>query len=563
MPQIHRHAVLTVAAFLLSACGGGGGGGGGNDGGGGGGGGNVTISGKVTFDRIPFKTNIGTGLDFAAPVVSPARHVVVEAVQPGNVLGTETVLASTTTDTAGDYSLQVPANRDVFIRAKARMQKTGTTPTFTFQVLNNFNGDALYAMVGATSSSGGTNSTRNLHADSGWGTSSYIDPRVAAPFAILDTIYKVKELILTAAPNTAFPALNLYWSTENRPSDDLCPDDGNIVSSLYVEFGPNDTDDCGEPAGDRSGIYVLGNFQIGDTDEFDQHIIAHEAGHAFESQLSRSDSIGGSHGAGDRLDLRVAFGEGWGNAFGAMVLGDAQYRDSFSGANGDSGFNIESGTVVNPGWFSEFSVHKFLWDVFDPANEPSDSVALGFLPIHNVMVGAQSDTDALTSIFSFSRALKAANQPASAGIDALLAGQGISAVTDDYGSTEPLQANITPVYSPIISGNPPVNLCGMKETVASEYNKLSNRRFLRFDAATARTISITVAATSGAGADPDVLIWRRGEVVAFSDEVGTTETFQLPVQVGTYIIEIYDYNHIDLDTSTGSPTSCMNVSIAG
>ena len=93
-------------------------------------------------------------------------------------------------------------------------------------------------------------------------------------------------------------------------------------------------DDCGQTNPD--GIYILGDFAAGDTDEFDQSVIAHEFGHYFEDRFGRSDSIGGDHGGSATLvDLRVAFGEGWGNAFSGMVLGDPIYRDSQQGMNSD------------------------------------------------------------------------------------------------------------------------------------------------------------------------------------------------------------------------------------
>ena len=72
-----------------------------------------------------------------------------------------------------------------------------------------------------------------------------------------------------------------------------------------------------------------------DTDEFDQHVIAHEFGHYIEYNFSRADNIGGSHGLGDKLDPRVAFGEGFGYAFAAIVLNDPVARDS-ANDNGDS-----------------------------------------------------------------------------------------------------------------------------------------------------------------------------------------------------------------------------------
>ncbi len=512
-----RMALPLLGSILIAACGGGGGGGDS----GGGSSATVTISGKITFDRVPFKPTVGTGLDFAGIIESPARNVVVEAVQPGNVVGGETIVASTTTDAAGDYSLQVPGNTNVLIRAKAQMLKTGTAPTWNFRVLNNTGADALYTLDGTAASSGNASSTRNLRATSGWGTTSYTGTRAAAPFAILDTLYQVKSLILSAKGDTAFPALDLYWSTQNRASQTLCPDTGDIVTSLYVVFAPNETDQCTTPTPGRTGIYILGSFTGGDTDEFDQHVIAHEAGHYFEGQFSRSDSIGGEHSLQNKLDLRVAFGEGWGDAFGAMALNDPVYRDSYSGANLDSGFNLEMGTIPSPGWFSEFSTFHFLWDIFDAANEPADTVALGFGPIYNVMVSAQSGTDALTSIFPFARALKANIPSAATGINALLADQGISAIADDFGSTETVFAggpNVVPIYTTIASG-PPISICG-SAAYGGEYNMISNRRFLVFQTNSARSITVTATVTSsgpGAAADPDILVWSRGSIVALGE----------------------------------------------
>ena len=88
-----------------------------------------------------------------------------------------------------------------------------------------------------------------------------------------------------------------------------------------------------------------------DTDEFDQHVIAHEFGHYIENNFSRADNIGGSHGLGDKLDPRVAFGEGFGYAFAAIVLNDPVARDSVrltTAIHGPSAFNIETNPPTTP-----------------------------------------------------------------------------------------------------------------------------------------------------------------------------------------------------------------------
>src|SRR3954454_2799678 len=122
---VRSAAPLALASLLLAACGGGGGGGTPPA--------SVTISGRITFDRIGFETTLGNGLNPTAPVESPARQVTVQAIDASS----NAVLATTTTDTNGDYSVSVPSSRNLFIRARAEMAKTGSAPTWNFSVHNN------------------------------------------------------------------------------------------------------------------------------------------------------------------------------------------------------------------------------------------------------------------------------------------------------------------------------------------------------------------------------------------------------------------------------------------
>jgi hypothetical protein len=559
LPLIRLSAAVLP---LLAACGGGGSSGPGTDPPSGP---TVTVSGKITFDRIPFKATVQTGLDAGAPVELPARQVVVEAIDAGN----NSVLASASTDTAGDYSLTVPAGRSMFIRARARMLKTGTAPTWDFSVRNNTNGDAMYVLDGSAFDSGSANSTRNLRASSGWNGTTYAARRAAAPFAILDTVFRSKELVLTAAASAQFPALQLFWSDSNRPSvEPFCPDRGNIQTSSYVVFATDDPNDrCDVPQPGVSGIYILGEFAAGDTDEFDQHVIAHEFGHYFEDRFSRSDSMGGRHAPDQRLDLRLAFSEGWGHAFAAMSLNDPRYRDSFNGMNNDDlVIDAESGTTPFPGWFSELSVAKVLWDVFDGGVEAGDTVELGFAPIHAVMVGAQRSTTAVTSIFPFATELRRANPGSRGAIDAVLNGNRIDG-TDAFGSNEgnhgdgaielPIHRTLT-----LNTQSPPV--CSFTVAGSTDKNKLGNRVLFRFDNDATRTVVIQAVGNQPTGqtiaaTDPDIFVFRAGELVkegrsgALNRE--TIPAFSLPA--GTFIIEVFD----DQLLTPGLPR-CMLVSIS-
>jgi hypothetical protein len=585
MPQEFSRFVRPLTALagvlILAGCGGGGSGGNpGNGGNGGGGGTTITVSGRITFDRFEFQAAANQGLNPAAPVVSPAREVVVEAVT-GNTVN------STNTDSNGNYSISVPANSNTFIRVRAQMLKEGTAPTWNFTVKNNTNADAVYVLQGDTFATGTANITRDLHAASGWTGTTYNDNgRFAAPFAILDTVYRTKELIRTAAPNATFPALNLFWSTQNRTDngvecaegdtncvddDPFCPDRGNIGTSFYFNDPSNQsTDRCNPDQALPGGIYILGAFGGGggDTDEFDAHVIAHEFGHYFEDRFSRSDSIGGQHSGGDKLDLRVAFGEGWGNAFGAMSLNDPRYRDSGDGISSDFGFNLEADSG-NDGWFSEASVGEILWDIFDTTAEAGDDVTLGFAPIYAVMTNEQVATDAFTSIFSFSSALRANNSTQSPAVGSLLQQEDISG-SGEFGTGEDNDGgdpSFVDVYQTIVPGQP-VIVCST--TAASgnvDGNKLGNRQFLQFNKGTAGAVTITAngvgsgtVAGSAPAVDPDILVFREGALVLFGEStvVGQETIANQPLAAGTYVLELYDFEVTGLGQA-GS--RCMNVSI--
>ena len=529
--------------------------------------GDVTISGRITFDRVPFSSTLDGGLDFANPVESPARGVIVEIIDTS----AGAILASTSTNEAGEYAMTVPRDRNVRVRAKAQMRRTGAAPSWNFRVLNNTNRGALYALDSEAFDSGTANVTRNLHAASGWNGTTYVNSeRAAAPFAILDTVYQAKELVLSADGEAVFAALDLFWSPSNRTTvGAFCPQNGDIGTTFYQIAGTQD--ECTPRADLPAGIYILGDFAggAGDTDEFDQHIIAHEFGHYFEDRFARSDSLGGAHAGADRLDLRVAFGEGWGNAFSGMVLDDPEYRDSQGGR--DFGFNMETDNRANvpnaEGWYSEESISEILWDIYDDAQDANDDVALGFEPIYRTMIGPQVTTDALTSIFSFAAGLREANPAEAAGINALLAGENIS-VTDEFGTGESNDggdAGVLPIYNELAE-NSPALVCVSATAGATDNNKLGNRKFFRFVNDRTRLVTIEAIGAPGdegtvAATDPDIFVFRRGAIVAAGITDGApSETLpQITLEAGTHIIEVYDFAL----QSNPSTTRCMTLSIAG
>jgi hypothetical protein len=553
-------------ALILVACGGGGGG---SSGGGGGGGGpppvgNVTISGTVSYDRVPFGAGGGAGLDFANAQSAPVRGATVEALSANG----QTVLATTTTSATGAYSVTVAGNTDLFIRVRAELLRSGT-PSWTVTVRDNTAGSAIYTLDGAVFNAGSANSTRNLAARTGWTAGvGYNAPRAAAPFSILDAIWEAQQLVLSADANAVFPELRLFWSTSNVPcspgANDFCTGSsaalgrGEIGTSFFSSGGP-----------DR--IFVLGRADI-DTDEFDQHVLAHEWGHYYQDNFSRDDSLGGEHTPTERLDLRVAFSEGWGNAFAGMARGDPVYRDSFdlSQARGFA-INVENNNNPNAGWFNEGSIQSIFWDLYDTTSDGADTLSLGFAPLHAVMTGRMRSTAAFTSVFPLLEGLRAARPADAAAINALAAAQLISTTSDDFGSAETnsgLDARNLPIYG-AVSGGQTVEVCSSVPTAAGVYNKLGNRRLLRFVPNAAGNVTIRANYGGGQGTaatDPDLVLYAAGvERARAESEANGSETLTATVEAGTvFVLEVYEYTNVDpSNTSDGRPRglTCFNVQL--
>lgn len=519
----------------------------------GGGSGSVTVSGKATYDRVPFSSVVSSGLNYSNTSAQPIRAAVVELVHSSG--GT---LATTTTDSDGNYALTAPANTGVFVRVKAQSRRT-TTPARDLRVLNNTNGNALYVLDSSVFNTGSASLTRNLHAASGWGGSSYTGVRGAAPFAILDTLLSAADFVVDNGDTTLdLPALDVFWSTQNNASSgDVAL--GQIDSTLY-RTGPG------------AGIYVLGDANT-DTDEYDQHVLAHEFHHFFEDTISRTDSPGGSHSPDERLDLRLAFSEGFANAFSAMVLGDPLYSDSLGSQQSQRfWFNMESNAATPAGWFNEASIQSVTWDLFDTAADGSDAVSIGYLPMFDALVGPLRAGAALTSVFQFVDALKATAGAPDSAINTLVNSQGIH-VADQWGSTETNDGSVPqvlPIYTQLTLNGAVQTVCGT--TTAGTFNKIGNRVFLRFSIAAASLVTVRAQynATGSTAPfspvpDPDIVLYKNGFLDLAESTANGLETLTRTLDAGDYVIEVYEWSHIDPTYSAAQRrgNTCFNVSVTG
>jgi hypothetical protein len=533
----------------------------------------VSLSGEVTFDRVPAVA--GQGLVYAQTTVQPARGVTVELLEAG------AVRASTTTDATGHYVFGgVPQNTNVSVRVRAEMLRIGT-PSWNFRVVDNVNGEALYTLAGTVFNTGTSDVTRNLHAASGWDGSAYTATRSAAPFAILDVAYDAVQLVLTAEPSTVFPALRFHWSPANVPVFGTAP--GEIGSS---RFQPD------------VGILLVGSADQ-DTDEYDRHVIAHELGHYLEYHFSRSDSIGGPHALSDQLDMRLAFGEAWGTAFAAMATGDAVYKDTF-GAGQRQSFSVDveqrpSRTNPNPGWFNEESVQALLYDLYDNGRDVPpgwfvvDDLSLGFGPIWHAFTNENRTTHALTSVFPFVDALKVARPADVALIDNLTRSQRIADVRDAFGTGQtnfgvptkrPLAEvalDFNAVYGTLAVGATLQNVCSLDDYTSSltgAENKLASRRFVRFTVTNPgqHTITVRARAPLNAPADPDVVLHLGGGRKIVSEtppncSVQTpsacVEEFSPTLSVGEHVLEVYEWSNTNAVDDPDPPIgrTCFDVTV--
>lgn len=550
-----------VATLFLAACGGSGGGGGGGgavtfncDGSG-----SVALTGTATFEDVPAGLSPlgGVRLNYQDATFKPIREaeVVIECADGSQVY------AETVTDASGAFSASVPENVDARIVVRARSVRT-VAPAWDLEVVDNTSGQAVWAVEGDSFATGTGSINVDIAAGSGWNstsTSYNASERISGAFSIYDVAYEAMQLVLSAEPGRSFAPLTVNWSPANTAScrSSRPHPDGCIGTSFYTQ----------------NEIYVLGDADE-DTDEFDDSVVAHEWGHYYEDNMARSDSVGGPHGGGDLLDIRVAFGEGFGNAFSGMVTNQQFYYDT-SGNNQASGFRLglEQQITSPDGWFNETSIQLILFDLYDSNADASDTLSLGFGPLHTVLTTHQRNTPAFTSIFPFVYYLEVEEGVSGTAIANLLSDHDIAPVSDIYGQNRSnkgpvgvAQVAVDPVYldiSSAIASGATTQFCVTDEY--GSYNKLGNRRFARFTVSTTGTYAFELDGSAGLpGSDPDFYIFRNGnlEIQAAADSSGSgIETTTGSLEAGVeYVADVHEWLNIDSSDANNGDT-CLDFTV--
>ena len=469
----------------------------------------VDISGKLYYELPVRNSDSCNGYNFSNVQNKPVRGALVQLI---DTAATPNVLGSTEAGPDGSYSFSnVDARRDVRVRVIARLLETGTQSweayvrDNTSETFRPMTSRPIYAVEFPVFNTGITHITdQDFIATTGWNGTSYTGERNAGKLAILDAIYDATQLIAGVDFDVDLGRVDAFWSPNNSWVDDPDADTTaeileNIkVGRLQTTYFTSDPEQDGmrNPSifllGDAIGRFPGETVQV-DTDEFDRGVVIHEWGHFFEDELSRSDSIGGRHVIPGVVEPRVAFGEGWGYAIGAIGGGDPIVCDTGHPSSTGSDLNMETWLGYGTrGFFNEMSIAAIIYDLFDTVNDGDDTGSVGFGAIYEAMTfdparTTQRNTEAFTTIFSFATYLKDRIDPSGeALLNALLDREDIDpAPLDIWGSgqtREPtLSRDFLPVYTDLPSGGAGIDICTNNDyDPDKDGNKPGEWRYLRF-----------------------------------------------------------------------------------
>lgn len=505
---------------------------------------NANLTGTFNFKR-PLLSNDGK-LDFDQLLTKPARGIYLEALEVANGSCTDHVVQTTIVDGNGDFGFALDNGMQYCLRARAQMYRSGER-SWDYSVTDNTRSNAAYYFL-LNSPVSPSGASVDLIAKTGWnaGSSSYTSPRVAAPFAILDVACEAMDDFINKANLLNHQPLTFRWSKENNTDNGLVST-GDIGGAFYTISKAGDSGRINE-------IYLLGEYGS-DTDEFDYHVIAHEMIHYLSYNYSRSDSMGGTHAPNDYLDLTIAFDEGFASGLATIILSDLPiseigdhkiYRDSLSR---DSAFHFmidqRSSYDVSKGWYSETSVYKTIYDLFE-----DDATQITLEEMFSTLF-KQKQTDSVVSIFSFIAELKKIRTDVSSNIDNLLALEGFESINDHFGSDETVENNnikivpyedlITPIFRNLILGEKAQNICSFTDFKVS--NGLGVYQRFKFYLANEQEVNVKATLTSGMpnSSAPVIAIDDRENQYALNVSSSSGATGYLGVvslPAGSYVISI-------------------------
>lgn len=324
---------------------------------------NLTVSGTAQYQDKPFDKN---GFITGPPVQNPIRGAII------NLIAIDGFATLGTGATGEDGTFSFTGINNASRRGGLYLQvvsKTDPANPTQVEIRDNPDNRALFALASPGLDDSATASFPNIT------FTATAASGIGGAFNSLDVFSRADELIRSGGPcNTASnpaavsptspcipPLLTAYWEP------------GNSNGTFYDNS--------------QNAIFILGGGTAdGDTDEYDDSVIAHEYGHFIMAYFSHDNSPGGVHVITDNAeDIRLAYSEGWGNFFSSAVRNSPLYVDTanqrtfsfeLEGLTSSGVSNLPAIAVYDT---HELAVAAVLWDIFDPADD--DPLSLGFTPV--------------------------------------------------------------------------------------------------------------------------------------------------------------------------------------
>ncbi len=363
------------------------------------------ISGMAQYEDKPFDQNG----PLATPSRLPMRHVVI------HVIAIDGFVPVASGATAADGTFLFTNLNNAQRRGGLYLQilsKTGPASHPTqVEVRNNETEGALFGLVSeAVDDSFSPSSVRNPIADAAG---------IGGAFNLIDIFSSGSEMLQASGgcvPACIPPLLTAYW--EPRGSIGTFYDD--VKNAIFI-CGGGDSEHCRE----------------GDTDEYDDAVVAHEYGHFVLGHFSHDDSQGGVHVLSDNTqDIRLSWSEGWGSFFSSAVRESPLYLDT-----DEAGFfalDLEQVTssdlqeLASLALYTtnEVAVAAVLWDFLDTPDAPTpddDPVALGMQALWQTVLAIASP-----ATFESFWAVLAATSGDIGSLQTVLTGRQIELIQDPY-----------------------------------------------------------------------------------------------------------------------------------
>lgn len=472
----------------------------------------LTVSGQVTFDRLPV-TASGLG---STPTTGPAVNVLIEAVRHDDMFD---VVATTNTDASGNYTLNLLLAHDFYVRARAI---AGSGADIDRVYHNQTATPILHAAVGPILNRAVGNQTANLHADTALGMNR------GGAFSILDTVRRLR--VAAAASYPSLGPLDVFWSVGGNLVTDTDPDGPNSRPTIRLAGGTS-----ADPANT-------------DHDEFDETVIAHEWASFLQLTQSRDNNFGGPH-AGEEMIFSAAYSEGVVTAIGCALLGTQTYRDTTGYPGGTTSvqfeFDCESGLLpgTGMGYGGEFRVTRVVWDLIDggvggPADLDTDPVAVDLADFFSSFdaLAARGAPYEVAWLASLLQQLIDDTFLSQVDADTLMQSQG--AQFPPAGGADPFPAELV-----IGAGAASGNLDAWSGATPNPILGPQANAVYRLELAVAQAVTVTLINTTvGYSADShrlDLTIWDLSRnAVAAETGTGVTKIATPSLAAGTYIVRV-------------------------